>query len=106
MPTQDDSADADHGGPDQDGESEEEVEGLDEAEDGGEHHRPGGVTGREAELVHHLDCGILIVNIVGRPATSGECFENCHHYNVQDQSEEEVEEKCRSAGVETSNGQE
>ena len=104
VPTQDDSADADERGPDKDGEPQYEVDGLDEAEDGGDHDRPGGVPRREAELVHHLDCGKLIINIVGRSATPGECFKNCHHDDVEDESDKEVEEECCSAGVESSNG--
>ena len=81
------------------------MEGLDEAQDGGDHDGPGGVAGRKAELVHHLDCGKLIINIVCRSSTPGECFENGHHNNVQNQSEKEVEEEGCSASVESSNGQ-
>ena len=93
MAAQDDSADADKSGPDHDGESQYEMDGMDEAQDGGDHHGPCRVPGREAELVHHLDGGKLVINIVGRPSTSGESFKNGHDHNVENQSEKEVKEE-------------
>ena len=93
MTAKQDSADTDTDRPEDDGQSDDDMDGLDEAEDGADHDGPGGVAGREAELVHHLDGGELIIYIVGRSATSGECFENSHDNNVKYQSKKQVEEE-------------
>ena len=93
MTAEDNSADADTDRPEDDRQSNDDMDRLDQAEDGADHDGPGGVAGREAELVHHLHGGVLIINIVGWSATSGECFENSHDNNVKYQSKKQVEEE-------------
>jgi len=104
MSAQDNSTNADTDGPDYYGKSENDVDWVDQAQDGSDHDGPRGVAGREAELVHHLHGSKLIIHIVSWPAPSCEGFENSHDNNVKNQSKKQVEEEGRTVGVETSNG--
>ena len=104
MSAQHHSADTDTDGPDQHGQPQHHVHGLDHTEDGAHHHSPGGVAGRETELVHHLHRGKLIINIVGGAAASCEGFDNSHDNNVKYQSKKQVKEEGWAACVESGDG--
>merc|ERR1712112_578034 len=101
MSAKEDPADTNSSSPDKQRKPEYEVNWSNE--DDGQHDGPGGVTRGEAELVHHLHRGILIIDIVGGTAASCEGLDNRDYDDVQNESEEEVEEKGVGEGVEASN---
>ena len=103
MSAKENPADTNSSSPGKQRKPEHEIDGSNDDEDDGQHDGPGGVTRGEAELVHHLHRGILIIDIVGGTAASCEGLDNRDYDDVQNESEEEVEEKGAGEGVEASN---
>ena len=93
MSAEEDTADTHSARPAHQGEPEDDVDGGDQGEEGGEHHGPGGVARGEAELVHQLDRGVLVINIVAGAAAASEGFDDGHDYDVEDECEQEIEEE-------------
>ena len=87
MSAEEDAADTHGPRPAHQGEPQNEVDGGDQGEEGGEHHGPGGVTRGEAELVHQLDCGVLVINIVAGTAATREGFDDGDNHDVEDEGE-------------------
>ena len=96
MSAEEDAADTHSARPAHQGEPEDDVNGGDQGEEGGEHHGPGGVARGEAELVHKLDRGVLVINIVAGTAATSEGFDYGNHHDVKDEGEKEVEEEWTS----------
>ena len=93
MSAEEDTADTHSPRPAHQGEPEDDVDGGDQSEEGCEHHCPGGVARGEAELVHQLDSGVLVINIVAGAAAASEGFDDGHHHDVEDECEQEIEEE-------------
>ena len=62
-------------------------------QDTDQHHCSGGVTRGEAELIHHVDRGVLIINIVRGSTTTSEGLDDGDHSDVEEEGEQEVEEE-------------
>ena len=96
MSAKENAADTHSPRPAKQGKPENDVDGSDEGEERGEHHGPGGVARGEAELVHKLDRGVLVINIVAGTAATSEGFNDGNHHDVKDEGEKEVEEEWTS----------
>ena len=57
------------------------------------------MAGGEAELVHQLDRGVLVVHVVARPPPPGEGLQHGHHRDVKQQRQQQVQEHWASDGV-------
>ena len=64
------------------------------------------MAGGEAELVHQLDRGVLVIHVVARPPPPGEGLQHGHHRDVQQQRQQQVQEQWASDGVEASDREE
>ena len=64
------------------------------------------MAGGEAELVHQLNRGVLVVHVVARPPPPGEGLQHGHHRDVQQQRQQQVKEQWASDGVEASDREE
>ena len=104
MSAEEDAANAHRTRPAHQGEPEDDVNGGDQGEEGGEHHGSGGVARGETELVHQLDRGVLVINIVAGAAAASEGFKDGDHHDVEDEGEQEVEEERTPESVKTSDG--
>ena len=104
MTPQENSADTHSSRPHHEDWPEQDGDPLDHGQDHGQHHSSGGVARGEAELVHHLDRGVLIINIVGGTAAAGEGFDDGHNNDVKQQGEQKVKEEWTRKCVKTSDG--
>ena len=104
MSAKEDATDTHGPRPGHQGQPQDEVNWGDKREQGGEHHGPGGVARGEAELVHQLDRGVLVVNIVAGAATPGEGLNDGDHGDIQEEGEQKVEEKGSSKRIKPGGG--
>ena len=62
------------------------------------------MAGGEAELVHQLDRGVLVVHVVARPPPPGEGLDDGDHGDIQEEGEQKVEEKGSSKRIKPGGG--